>query len=622
MKFNHILKKAGYLLVAGSLALSSCDKFLEEDCLTCDSPENAITTKNGIDQLVAGSYVTLRAWYGTENGWDMTEVGTDIYTYAKDYSAFGFSNYQVGEPVTEKRLGAMWTELYFGLNSCNYLIENLPTSPVASENPDFIKMREGEVRFLRAHYLWQITETWGDAVLSTKPTSEATHSVEYSTQDKFYEQIMIDLGEALKLVPETTEEYGRITQPVVKAFLARVSLYQKQYDKALEYANSVINDYDYALYDEYKDVWKFQHEGDANSEVIWSVVYSNSYVKNDGKDQTSGSTANPQIMLFDYEADEDTWYDRFHYKNDGLITRDGGNQGSVDFQCQYENANNGKTGMRRSLRDGRGFMRFMPTRKYIESFETEVDERFNDIFQTVWYCNFPSGAARWTDYTYFDGTVVDTIMSNKDIYKTNRFNEGDTSIVLYNDVLADSEKAYANKTGIGGPMPFTPSNGACAGDLDYLYELDENNRYAHRDLFFPTNGKYRDTTHLLAGGERDVFVFRLAEMYLIAAEASLGNNDGNGAYGYLETLADARSISGDGAGMLSKYGVNSGADVTVDFILDERARELGTEHQRFFDLKRTGKLVERVKAQNPDAASIKESDRFRKIPDVQKDAEY
>ena len=41
--------------------------------------------------------------------------------------------------------------------------------------------------------------------------------------------------------------------------------------------------------------------------------------------------------------------------------------------------------------------------------------------------------------------------------------------------------------------------------------------------------------------------------------------------------------------------------LTIDFILEERARELGGEQQRWFDLKRTGKLIEYVKKYNPDA---------------------
>jgi hypothetical protein len=63
------------------------------------------------------------------------------------------------------------------------------------------------------------------------------------------------------------------------------------------------------------------------------------------------------------------------------------------------------------------------------------------------------------------------------------------------------------------------------------------------------------------------------------------------------------------------------ADVTIDFILDERARELAGEQLRFFDLKRTNKLVERITALNPDGApNVKPYHVVRPIPQSQLDA--
>ena len=93
-------------------------------------------------------------------------------------------------------------------------------------------------------------------------------------------------------------------------------------------------------------------------------------------------------------------------------------------------------------------------------------------------------------------------------------------------------------------------------------------------------------------------VIRLAELYLIRAEAKMrsANKDLKGALGDIRKIR-ARATK---SGYESEMAVSEN-DLTLDFILDERARELAGEWQRWFDLKRLNKLQEYVKLYNPDA---------------------
>jgi starch-binding outer membrane protein, SusD/RagB family len=102
---------------------------------------------------------------------------------------------------------------------------------------------------------------------------------------------------------------------------------------------------------------------------------------------------------------------------------------------------------------------------------------------------------------------------------------------------------------------------------------------------------------------------RLAEMYLIGAECAYYQNDNQVAADYITNLRK-RALMQDHESALA---VNP-ADINIDYILDERSRELAGEALRWFDLKRTHKLVERVKKYNPDALYISDVHNVRPIP--------
>lgn len=107
-----------------------------------------------------------------------------------------------------------------------------------------------------------------------------------------------------------------------------------------------------------------------------------------------------------------------------------------------------------------------------------------------------------------------------------------------------------------------------------------------------------------AQGFRNVIVYRLAEAYLIGAEAHMRNNNPERA---LELINAIR---------FRAFGNTSHnfSSLDMETIIEEHARELGHEGQRWAFLKRLGLLVERVKDHNPSAQAIQDKNVRWPIP--------
>jgi hypothetical protein len=97
-----------------------------------------------------------------------------------------------------------------------------------------------------------------------------------------------------------------------------------------------------------------------------------------------------------------------------------------------------------------------------------------------------------------------------------------------------------------------------------------------------------------AKGSRDWVMFRVAEAYLLAAEAYFRAGIPSEALPYINNLRRNAALPGKETAMEISL-----SDLSIDFILDERARELCGEGKRWIDLKRLGKLTERVRLHNP-----------------------
>ena len=222
-------------------------------------------------------------------------------------------------------------------------------------------------------------------------------------------------------------------------------------------------------------------------------------------------------------------------------------------------------GMVRDIPNGRAFKRFRPTSWLLGLWDRSKDSRYEDGFQTVWFANVPNAKQK--------------------------LSVGDTAIF----------------------MPGVNVTAADSASHPYVTMSPRN----YTDAAYPTLKKYLDPTRLAlndTAGGRDFNVARLGETYLIAAEALFRDGRAGEALPYVNAIRE-RAAKKNVAPALMDVTV---ADLSIDFFLDERSREFAGEQMRWFDLVRTGKLVERVKKYNPQAAvAIRDCHVLRPIPTSQ-----
>jgi hypothetical protein len=140
---------------------------------------------------------------------------------------------------------------------------------------------------------------------------------------------------------------------------------------------------------------------------------------------------------------------------------------------------------------------------------------------------------------------------------------------------------------------------------------------AYNEALFPTLQKFFDTKRAditEERGTRDYIVWRLADIYLMYSEALLK-------LGKVKEATDAINVVRFRAGWPGKKDAMKITEdqMTFDFLIEERARELAGEQMRWMDLKRWGILVDRVKKYNPQASAISDKNNVRPIPQTQID---
>jgi starch-binding outer membrane protein, SusD/RagB family len=251
----------------------------------------------------------------------------------------------------------------------------------------------------------------------------------------------------------------------------------------------------------------------------------------------------------------------------------GGNNLHLYFGMQYDT----QAGMIRDVFYGRPFKRLRPTAYLLNNvFADRInDSRYKKSFRDTWKSNSP-GAFN----TSFDNSKARVTYAS-----------GDTTIFIPGYEMSKEERATKKY------QVLVPS--------------------AYNEALFPTLQKFFDTKRsdrTEPRGSRDHFVWRLADIYLMQAEALQKLGKTPEATAAINAVRERAAWPGKKDAMKIKE-----SDLTFDLIVEERARELAGEQTRWLDLKRWGNMVERVKKHNPQAQAVADKHYVRPIPQTQID---
>ena len=619
-KFRNIC--LGLIAAAVLTNMSSCsENFLDEEMTTSYNTEY-YKTEEGLNTLAISLYANIRYHFAYEWAYGTTNYGTDEFSSGTDLTSEMWNTYdsRLAPYVTgaaNKNYPspqALWDQMYFGINNTNVLIQN--AEYFTDEN---LKTKcLGEAYFLRGYNYLRLVEQYGGVVLSLESKTSVQRNYTRSSAEECLDVIVSDLAEAYKLLPASEfRGKGTFSKPLAahmlaKALLFRCSERNDAWNSAYKDADlaQIITLTDYVigerpLASNFADLWDWTGV-DCDAEMLPEILMSAQF--NNG-----ASTAG-----------------RFQ------------NRTYCYFSAQYSNL----PYMTRTVAGGLDFQRLRTTEYGCNLFDTENDSRFWKSFKTKYRVNKTSAD---NEYGIENGDLgIIYIINDK---SDNRFDASVLGNGSFNYVDPATSKVV--------PNTFVNYAGG-----DWVAQNWGNNR-------FVSLSKYEDgsRTAVKANGNRDGVLARTGETYLIKAEALVrqgkyqdaigvvnilraraefndnelrehhvdggqaasGVDEDNNAYtnqnSYYESLnipyttaatslqiASYNTLPQEDEAILSKLGVASEYDRMLNFILNERSRELYGEFLRWVDLSRTKTLIQRAKAFNAEVTSVEERHYLRPIP--------
>jgi starch-binding outer membrane protein, SusD/RagB family len=258
------------------LTLVSCSKdFLErvpEDTLTVD---NYYSSAKALDAATAVLYNVPWFDFNDKAIWSYGDlISGNFITYDPQVSSF--RSFDVTGDNTRVMEG--WRSLFNVVAHSNGIINDLPKK---ATNVDAKQVARcvGEARFMRALAYFYLVRLWGPVpIIENNSEKIYDAKIPRNNVEDIYKLIIKDLEYTEANCPPKSQYGGsdkaRVTSGAAKTFLAKVYLYQKNYAKALEKAEQVINSGEYSLVKEYEDIFKSENNVNLNPSVNTETIFA------------------------------------------------------------------------------------------------------------------------------------------------------------------------------------------------------------------------------------------------------------------------------------------------------------------------------------------------------------
>ena len=561
------MKKILSTLVLSSMVMlgTSCADFLEEENHS-NVMQDFMATPAGYGMALNSVYANIRSMYSAEEGiHGLMNPGTDEIknnvagsNRTKDLAVYDREKFNANNEYPRK----LWNDAYVQINTLNFMVENSEKVDVTTNEltPEMRDQYLGEAKFLRAFNYFHLVEQFGDVTVTTTYNASPSTSAERHDMLKAYEEVIIpDLKDASRLCKPSPQldglESGRASAAAARHLLARVYLTLAWvYDK--DPSNPA-----------YEGNTQTKYYNPTKAKEYYQLAYETATKLIEDAPSLGLKLMDNYADLFDEAFDapslgntETLFVARMDWDDDNTYG------GRSTLNHYFVNGYDAYLG-ERNLNDGRCYSWFNPTQYTYNAFNNrDKDTRYDATFQKVWYAT----------KTQAGGEVSYVIDGVEEKFNWDYTVVGDTAIYYPGYYMSAKEIREKTQNRNGNHyLIFTPD------------------AYNGRAIF-PTITKFLDKTRAVPNDntDRSYNIFRLGETYLLAAEAAFKLGDNTNAAKYINAIRErARNKETCVQGALDI----KPSEVTLDFILEERTRELLAEHCRWADLARTGTLMERVK---------------------------